>query len=255
MNINMIWTKEKDKQLKKLIDDGLRINDIMKIMGKSFKSISSRMSRLSIKVKKRETKETIVCKNCGDKFECNIFENRVFCCHRCSASFNSKNRKHTEETKEKIRNKLKKINENKISIKKIKKCKCCGIENPIKQKIICNDCREKYYKFYRPTAEFSFNINNFKNDFDFTLIEKYGWYSPSNKGNNLNGVSKDHMYSVKDGFINNIKSEIIRHPANCKLMVHTENNKKNVTSSITLDELLIRISEWDMKYPNLIGLY
>ena len=76
------------------------------------------------------------------------------------------------------------------------------------------------------------------------LVEKYGWYSPSNKGNNLNGVSKDHMYSVREGFINNIDCEIIKHPANCKLMIHNENNLKNSTCSITLDELLNRIKNW-----------
>ena len=71
-----------------------------------------------------------------------------------------------------------------------------------------------------------FNIFNFKDSFDLELVNKIGWYSPSNKGNNLDGVSKDHMYSVKDGFINNISPNIIRHPVNCVLMKHSDNNKK-----------------------------
>jgi hypothetical protein len=52
------------------------------------------------------------------------------------------------------------------------------------------------------------------------------------------------MYSVRDGFINKIDPEIIKHPANCKLMIHTENNKKNYNSSITIDVLKERIKNW-----------
>ena len=75
-------------------------------------------------------------------------------------------------------------------------------------------------------------------------MEKYGWYSPSNKNNNLLGVSKDHLYSVKDGFLNVIDPSIIKHPANCKLMLHKDNNSKGYKSIITLDELLDRIKKW-----------
>ncbi len=52
------------------------------------------------------------------------------------------------------------------------------------------------------------------------------------------------MYSVKDGFINGISPEIIKHPANCKLMKHIDNNKKKTNSSITLEELMERIKNW-----------
>jgi hypothetical protein len=91
---------------------------------------------------------------------------------------------------------------------------------------------------------FNFDINQYNNKFDLDLIKEYGRYSPKNKGNNLNGVSKDHMYSVRDGFINNVDPEIIRHPANCKLLLHSENNKKNYNSSITIEELKERIKNW-----------
>lgn len=246
----MKWTKEKDEQLKKLIDDGLRINDIMKIMEITFKSISCRMARLTIKVKKRETKEIIVCKNCGNSFECNIFENRVFCNHRCSASFNSKNRKHSKSTKEKISNSLKnntnklKNNTRKIVEKPPRKCKYCDDIITEKRKIICSNCKKTYYKYYRPDCEFVFDINNYEDKFDLDLVKKYGWYSPTNKGNNINGVSKDHIYSVKDGFLNKIPPNIIKHPANCQLLKHTDNNIKKTNSEITIGELLTKIENW-----------
>jgi len=89
-----------------------------------------------------------------------------------------------------------------------------------------------------------FNINEYKDKFDLSLVTKYGWYSPTNKGNNLHGVSRDHLYCVRDGFINKVDPDIIKHPANCCLMKHTDNNLKNYTSSITLEELIDRINNW-----------
>ena len=68
------------------------------------------------------------------------------------------------------------------------------------------------------------------------------------KKNNLNGVSKDHIYSVHDGFKNNVDYEIIKHPANCQLMKHIDNNKKKCQSLITLNELLERIKKWNEKF-------
>ena len=59
----------------------------------------------------------------------------------------------------------------------------------------------------------------------------------------------DHfMFSVKDGFLFNVDANIISHPANCELMIHSKNISKNKNSSITLDTLLKRIHEWDLKY-------
>lgn len=91
-------------------------------------------------------------------------------------------------------------------------------------------------------------MNDYPDEFDFELIRENGWYSPSNKGNNLGGVSRDHMYSVKDGFENNVPPELLSHPANCRLIIHNENSSKNRNSCITLDELKERIALWDKKY-------
>ena len=80
------------------------------------------------------------------------------------------------------------------------------------------------------------------------MIKQYGWYKAKNHGNNLNGVSRDHMYSVKDGFINNVDPKIISHPANCRLLCHSKNASKGAGSCISLDELLCRIEKWNKKY-------
>jgi hypothetical protein len=56
------------------------------------------------------------------------------------------------------------------------------------------------------------------------------------------------MISIKFGFENGISSDIINHPANCRLMIHNDNISKNFRCSITLEELLIRIENWNNKY-------
>jgi hypothetical protein len=58
---------------------------------------------------------------------------------------------------------------------------------------------------------------------------------------------------VRDGFINKVAPEIIAHPANCRLMKHSENNFKNYNSSITIDESngnLCLISDEKFKLDN-----
>jgi hypothetical protein len=101
---------------------------------------------------------------------------------------------------------------------------------------------------YRADCAFKFNLSDFPDEFNFSLIEQCGWYRPKNRGNNLTGVSRDHMISVRYGFDNNIPTEHLSHPANCKLLQHGKNVSKGTKNSITYDELLIRIKEWDEKY-------
>lgn len=97
---------------------------------------------------------------------------------------------------------------------------------------------------YRKAAKFKFDLKSFPDKFDFTLIEKFGWYKPSNRGNNLSGISRDHMLSIHDGFNQNVDPALISHPANCRLLKHSDNKLKGTTSSITLDELKERIATW-----------
>jgi hypothetical protein len=37
------------------------------------------------------------------------------------------------------------------------------------------------FKIYKAETKFKFGLNDYPDEFDFTLIERYGWYSPSNK--------------------------------------------------------------------------
>ena len=98
-------------------------------------------------------------------------------------------------------------------------------------------------KLYSYQCRFTFSISDYPQLFAYAsaLIEHYGWYSAANKGNNLSGCSRDHLYSVSDGFKNNIDPKIISHPMNCRVVPHRKNQSKNKTSAITLEQLLERI--------------
>ena len=161
------------------------------------------------------------------------------------------------KTKDKISKGIKAFNKAKTPVEKIPKvkiqlerqCKLCQEFKVDKRyKTICENCRYDYYKAYRPSCEFQFTLSDYPEEFDFKLIQEHGWYSPSNKDNNLKGISRDHLYSVKDGFINKVDPTIISHPANCKLVIHTDNQRKNVKSDITLEGLKERINIWNLKY-------
>jgi hypothetical protein len=52
------------------------------------------------------------------------------------------------------------------------------------------------------------------------------------------------MYSINDGWKNNIDPKIISHPANCELMQSRKNIVKNNGSSISLEDLKSRIENW-----------
>lgn len=94
---------------------------------------------------------------------------------------------------------------------------------------------------YRQLCEFKFKLSDYPEYFDCEIIKNNGWYKAKNRGDVPNGVNRDHMYSIKDGFINNIDPSIMSHPANCQLMLHCDNIKKKSKSSLTLNELLEKI--------------
>lgn len=139
-------------------------------------------------------------------------------------------------------------------------CLFCHNIVPRGRKKFCNRlCIEEFEKskekstisMYRTACAFDFVLSDYPEEFDFDLIKKYGWYSPSNKKNNLGGISRDHIMSVAYGFQNNIDPAIISHPANCRLMIHSENISKSAKSDMSLEELLLKIKKWNNKYGSL----
>ena len=195
-----------------------------------------------------------MCKNiyCGKEIPYEQKRNE-FCGRSCSASVTNTNRDVTQATRDKMSS-----SQQKIRPKKEYYCKNCTILiNCVSRKIFCSEeCHKTHrrkgrdqFLLYKSDASFKFSLNQFPDAFDFALIKKYGWYAPSNSKNpNLGGISRDHRYSIKEGFKNNIPAEIIAHPANCTLMIHSDNSSKHKKCSITLEQLQENIIEWDKKY-------
>lgn len=180
----------------------------------------------------------------------------IFCSKSCSVSYNNKNRTLNEKTKLKIKNSVNAwcLNQN-MNVKIYKICKNCNenLNTKSQGRKFCDiKCRTSFnrkhlneYQKYRRECMFKFNVFNYENYYDLNLIKEHGIYKAKNRGNNLNGISRDHMYSVYDGFKNNISPELISHPANCRLIKHVENSRKHTKSIITILELKRRIELWE----------
>lgn len=226
---------------------------------------NGKYKELSHKARLRYDNNPKFCKNCNNKIPYEIKQN-IFCSKSCSTIFNNTGKKQTEYQKQIARTTIEKTNKKlgKETRKQIiKNCEFCNEEfitySSAKKKFCSSKCSarkrsidtQKYrteLSEYRLRCKFKFNLNDYPDEFDFNLISKYGWYKAKNKGNNLNGVSRDHMVSIRYGFDNNISPEIIAHPANCQLLQHNNNVSKGLSCSISIEILLEKIKLWDLKY-------
>lgn len=110
-------------------------------------------------------------------------------------------------------------------------------------KLITDD-KMVYYKQCR----FQFDVYQHPNIIGFNLLKEHDWYHSQH---NKNGLVRDHMVSVSYGWYNNIDPSIISNPANCQIMLATDNIKKNDGISLTVEDLLARIRNWE-EDPNSI---
>ena len=135
---------------------------------------------------------------------------------------------------------------------------CSGLKKFRNKYCSSEDCRKNRLKSidsthdYRVRCRFSFSLNNYPDKFNFKLIEKFGWYKAKNRGDNPGGVSRDHMFSVNSGFILGVDPDIIKHPANCKLIRQCDNASKHTKNSIGFRELLDRIDKWDKNFASIV---
>jgi hypothetical protein len=107
--------------------------------------------------------------------------------------------------------------------------------------------KEKYYE----AAAFKFNVYDYPAHFDLALLEQHGWYTcpgrkRKNYERNVNGVSRDHIVSIAEGFRKGYDPEKLAHPANCRLVLHSENKKKSMRSDMTYEELCEKIKIFDL---------
>lgn len=215
------------------------------------------------------TSYDVNCHTCGISFSIKERANKYpskdkyFCSRRCSNT-----RNHTEETKNKISAKIRGLTNTNSYVRQSKITydliciECNNSFHSNKQIKFCSkSCNSKFsnrirhkhidkttLKYYRSQCAFNFNLKDFPDEFNFSLIEEFGWYKAKNRGNNLNGISRDHIVSVKYGFKNNIDPKIISHPANCQLLRHNDNVSKNSKCDLSLEELLLKIEQWNIKY-------
>lgn len=98
----MRWNNELDKKLTHLVLDGKDTNEIANELNITCKCVTNRIFRLGIKILKPH-RVTIKCKFCGKSINKTISDEKQFCNRSCSGHYNSKGRKHSEKTKEKIR--------------------------------------------------------------------------------------------------------------------------------------------------------
>lgn len=99
---------------------------------------------------------------------------------------------------------------------------------------------EEKYIYYKK-CEFNFPKEVYPLIPGWDLLLEKGIYHPVK---NPDGVCRDHMLSIAEGFRRKIPPEIISHPANCRFITNYENIVKNDKSILTLEELEERISRW-----------
>lgn len=235
--------------------------------------LASTKSKISKSLKKESNirKERILyCVVCGKEYtiicsnsELEKGKYRKTCSKECAHNLTCKNTNNELKNK-KISNALsgRKYDKDKTSYEKLtdKKIVClyCGKEFITRRsrKYCSQTCarRDRYSKNkdikkeYKNKCNFIFALNEFPDEYDFSLVEKFGWYKAKNHGNNLNGVSRDHIFSCENGYNELIDPYLISHPANCQLLKHSDNSSKYTKSDISFDELLERIRIWHDKY-------
>ncbi len=210
-----------------------------------------------------------VCKECNNTLPI-VSRNHNFCNTSCSGKYFGRIRKennwvHSDATKDSISDSNSKKT---YKILRPAQCSKCNItfnflcsRTHTLVNIKCENCRKSRrvldstkLQDYRLLCNFKFGIKDFPEEFDFSLITQYGWYKPTNRGNNLTGVSRDHMVSVRYGFDNSIDPKIISHPANCRIIKHSDNVSKGINNYITISQLLDKINNWDNKYSSVAQL-
>lgn len=233
-------------------------NPILKVgpMRPGSKSLEKRVER--------KTYDTI-CIKCGKCFQQTLTEaqykstkyRRLTCSKHCS-----KSHKRSDESKAKTSKSLKAHIEAHGRLGFVKRgkplqeivCPACGeIFHSSKVKKFCsNECNKEYSRrgvselsIYRRSCKFNFNPYHYPDILNTKLLDEFGFYSPSNKKNNLGGVSMDHKMSIRDGFDIGADPYYMSHIMNCQLLRHADNISKHRKSSITFDELKRLVDEYD----------
>lgn len=75
---------------------------------------------------------------------------------------------------------------------------------------------------------------------DFNIIGIF------NTKTNQIGYVRDHRLSRKEGYFLKIYPELLRHPCNCSIILHSENSSKRSKSTLSKDQLFKNIEEYSL---------
>ncbi|GBG14296.1 uncharacterized protein NMK_1870 [Novimethylophilus kurashikiensis] len=199
-----------------------------------------------------------ICKNCSiviqyEKHRANY--SIKFCSQNCAASFNNKAKApRSEASKRKtsqtlLRRALLHPKQAQAAYSKLKNCQCahCGLRFLNRQAIkYCSQHADLYKRNNRNRYAFTFSIRDNSSAFsasELALLRKYGMWSY----NNTSGITRDHKISVASAIKNGYDPYYIKHPMNCELMPWADNNRKKTKSSLTYEELVRLVLEYDAK--------
>lgn len=214
-------------------------------------------------------------KNKGFCLECSQplmrYDQKKFCSNSCSARYNNKLRA-TRTTESRLRTSVAVRKSLGVSVGLytriyLLKCQVCkrAYYHPRRNSRVCSrrcqnllesqrrlgkpNPKSKYsgkrisrveYHYYRTLAEFKLKPRDLPRLKGYDLFLERGVWSLNNK----RGVVRDHMLSIKDGWLQEIDPAIISHPANCQFLSVNENSVKGDKSWMTYEELLSRIQNW-----------
>lgn len=113
-------------------------------------------------------------------------------------------------------------------------------------KMISDDDRDDCEIYYK-AGQFKHGFKT-QNEDEIALLNEFGVF---HNINNTKGCVRDHLLSRRYGFDNCIPTWIISHPANCEIVLHSENVSRAHSkdefgdNQITFEELLERIEKYN----------
>jgi hypothetical protein len=176
--------------------------------------------------------------------DCNVrFSGRGKKCGSCSQKSRSIRSKHTEKSKKEIGKKSSEKFTEEYNNKIRKIMEDSGIWIKLNE---IND-----YKLYQKFSNWIEKMfDRIETSVELQLLKDYGVF---NSKKNSKGVVRDHKYSRKSGFDKGVFPELLRHPMNCEIMLHSKNISKKQKRYIdddsqTLDDLFELIINYKGKW-------
>ena len=190
------------------------------------------------------------CKHCGTVFDTTKSSNAKFCSRSCSASYNNhKQPKRKRGERKKQLTPLQKWKKNIIGPYTriyFRKCRHCGSIFPsFNKRWYCKEHINLYSTPNRDRYRFQFNVYNYPDLFDVDLISSIGWYDGTPQ--TIDKLTRDHKVSIQEAIRNNYNPYYITHPINCEIMTWKDNHIKGTNNSISYEELIFLVDEYESR--------